>query len=197
MIINLPTAAATEETSRLQKIELIQPAAEKSAEIRRPEINIIVAAGTDNAIGRAGDLIWHISADLKRFKALTMGNAIIMGRKTWLSLPKGALPGRRNIVLSSNPAFPAIGADVFTSLIDALEAAKTEPGIFIIGGGEVYRQALPFAQNIYLTRIDDNCDNADAFFPELPADQWHLTEASETFETKNGLKYRFETWSRL
>ena len=193
---NLPNNEAVAESSRRQQIELIEPKDERSATVRRPGVSIIVAAGSDNASGRDGDLVWHISADLRRFKALTMGAAVIMGRKTWLSLPNGALPGRRNMVLSSNPALPAVGAEVFCSLADALEAARTEGDVFIIGGGQVYRQALPFADQVYLTRIESECPESDTFFPALDPGEWRLDEASETLATKNGLCYRFETWTR-
>ncbi|HBN46228.1 MAG TPA: dihydrofolate reductase [Prevotella sp.] len=159
-------------------------------------IAIIAAMGRNRAIGRDNRLPWAIPEDLARFKALTMGHPIIMGRKTWMSLPKGALPGRRNIVVSRAPLFTAPGAEVFASLADALRATVTDPLVFIIGGGEIYRQMMPLADTIHLTRIDADCPDADTFFPLPDEREWELAEASETHASADGIEYRFETWAR-
>nr|WP_301708473.1 dihydrofolate reductase [uncultured Duncaniella sp.] len=118
------------------------------------DITIIVAATRDMAIGNRGDLLYHISDDLKRFKSLTMGHPIIMGRKTFESFPKGALPGRRNIVVTRNISYTAPGIETASSVDDAVKMCEGAERAFIIGGGEIYRQALPVADCIELTLID-------------------------------------------
>ena len=130
-------------------------------------ISIIVAATRDMAIGRGGDLLYHISDDLKRFKSLTMGCPIIMGRKTFESFPKGALPGRRNIVITRNPAYSAPGVEVAPSVSVAIAMCEGAEHIYIIGGGEIYRQALPLADRLELTLIDAECPDADTRFPHI------------------------------
>ena len=115
-------------------------------------INIIVAATLDGAIGLRGDMLYYIRPDLQRFKALTTGHTVIMGRKTFESLPKGALPNRRNIVITRQTDFRAPGAELAHSLQEALNMAGGEE-IFIIGGESIYRAAMPLAQRLYLTQI--------------------------------------------
>lgn len=158
-------------------------------------INLIVAMGEDRAIGRGGDLIWHLREDLRHFKALTMGHAIVMGRKTWQSLPGGALPGRRNIVVSRNPAFEAPGAEVYPTLARALEEARrTDPDPFVIGGGTVYAAVLPHADVLYLTEVLASFPDADTRFPELEPTEWEVVESSEPdTDPRSGLRYRFKT----
>ena len=132
-------------------------------------ISIIAAVARNRAIGYENKLIYWLPNDLKRFKALTTGHTIIMGRNTFLSLPKGALPNRRNIVLTrSQKAFP--GCDVFASLEDALAHCNKDEDVYIIGGASVYRQALPLADRLCLTEINDTPEKADTFFP--PYDDW-------------------------
>ena len=126
-------------------------------------ISIIAAVDHRMAIGFQNKLLFWLPNDLKRFKALTTGNTIIMGRKTFESLPKGALPNRRNVVLSSNPATECPGAEVFTSLEDALKSCQEEEKVYIIGGASVYRQAMPLADELCLTEVDDTAPEADAF----------------------------------
>ena len=143
-------------------------------------ISIIVAIDRNNAIGADNKLIYWLPEDLKRFKKLTTGNTIIMGRKTFESLPKGALPNRRNIVLSRNAELQFPGADTFPSLKAALEDCRilAEQGredakeVFIIGGASVYRQVLPLADRLCLTEIDATSESADTFFPEFDRSQW-------------------------
>lgn len=141
-------------------------------------MNIIAAMTEDRAIGKDGRLPWHVPEDLARFKRLTMGHAIIMGRRTFQSLPGGALPGRRNIVLSHNGG--ALGADdtgcmIYGSLQAALAGcADAEP--FVIGGASVYARALPLASTLYLTIIDGVTPGADTFFPPIDRKQWLETE---------------------
>lgn len=119
-------------------------------------ISIIAAVDSRMAIGFQNKLLFRLPNDLKRFKALTTGNTIIMGRKTFESLPKGALPNRRNVVLSSNPAAECPGAEVFTSLEAALESCQAEEKVYIIGGASVYRQAISLADELCLTEVNDN-----------------------------------------
>lgn len=161
------------------------------------DVNIIVAAGKNGAIGRRGDLIWHISSDLKRFKSLTMGHPVIMGRKTWESLPKRPLPGRRNIVVSRNPSFIAPGADVVNSPEDAMKMVKGED-IFIMGGAQLYDAFFPLVTRVYLTEIDAPCSDADAFI-EFPLNPkiWHMTEVSEYQKTPDNVSYRYVTYERI
>lgn len=135
-------------------------------------ISIIVAINRNNGIGYKNELLYWLPNDLKRFKSLTTGHTIIMGRKTFESLPKGALPNRRNIVLSSRDVtFP--GAECFHSLQDALDACKGEEEIFIIGGASLYKEAMAVADCLYITEIEDAEKEADAFFPEISKEEWH------------------------
>ena len=142
-------------------------------------VSIIAAVANNRAIGYQNKLIYWLPNDLKRFKALTTGHTIIMGRNTFLSLPKGALPNRRNIVLSRS-AFSSIGeagrgsfpgCDVYPSLEDALQHCTNDEDIYIIGGASVYRQALPLADRLCLTEIDDTPAEADTYFPPYK-DEW-------------------------
>ncbi|MBM6993721.1 MAG: dihydrofolate reductase [Prevotella sp.] len=138
-------------------------------------ISIIVAIAKNRAIGFQGQMPWHLPEDLKHFKKLTLNHSIIMGRKTWESLPNGALPKRRNIVVSRSVE-KLEGGEVFSSLEDALEACKTEEEVFIIGGGTIYQQAMPLAHRIYLTSVDTVPAEADTFFPEIDERQWQQTK---------------------
>ncbi|MCC8036608.1 MAG: dihydrofolate reductase [Bacteroidales bacterium] len=166
-------------------------------------ISIIVALTTDRAIGKDGQLLYPISADLKRFKALTMGHPIIMGRHTYESLPNGPLPGRENIVLTkqtrnvSDPPAPNNGAlTIFPSLELAI-AHVADRDAFIIGGAKVYEQAMPLADRLYLTEILAERPDADAFFPEINPEEWTTVEQSATFtDPRSGVPYRFTTLER-
>lgn len=150
-------------------------------------ISIIAAVAKNRAIGFQNKLIYWLPNDLKRFKALTTGHTIIMGRNTFLSLPKGALPNRRNIVLSrSTKAFP--GCDVYPSLEEALAHCRQDEDIYIIGGASVYQQALPLADRLCLTEIDDTPAEADTFFPAY--DDWQ-EESRENHETDERHAYPY------
>lgn len=160
------------------------------------EVNMIVAAGRDGAIGRNSNLIWRISADLRRFKSLTIGHPVIMGRKTWESLPKRPLPARRNIVVSRNPEFTAPGAEVVASPEKAL-ATVTGESPFIMGGAELYNAFMPLVTRIFLTEIDEVCDNADAHIPfPLNTDEWEIEDKGEMETTPDGIAYRYVTYIR-
>ena len=153
-------------------------------------LSIIVAVASDGAIGRANDLLWHLPADLKRFKELTTGHTILMGRKTFESLPRGPLPNRRNIIISrSLPAQP--GAEVYPTIQQALEAWASDEEVFIIGGGEIYRQLLPNAEQIYLTRVQASFPDAEVFFPELDSTEW-IEEAREVYPRDERNEYDTE-----
>lgn len=128
-------------------------------------VSMIAAVGKNLELGKNNDLIWHFKEDMKFFKETTMGHPVIMGRKTFESLPK-VLPGRRNIVISSNAEYKADGAEVVTSVEDALKIAENEDA-FVIGGGKIYKEFLPYANNLYLTEIDADCKDADTFFPKF------------------------------
>lgn len=165
----------------------------------KPVVTIIVAVARDGAIGRRGDLLFHISDDLRRFKRLTMGHPIVMGRKTFESFPKGPLPGRTNIVVTRRRDYDGRGATVAGSLDEALKiAAAEETGrIFIIGGGEIYRQAFGIADALELTDIDASVTDADTFFPPVTDVDWELTEESEPMtDPKTGISYSFITYAR-
>ena len=141
------------------------------------EITLIAAASENNALGKDNKLIWHLSEDLKRFKRLTQGHAIIMGRKTFESMPR-ALPNRTNIVLTNNKDYQVKDAWVAHSIDEALRLTDGDPQPFIIGGGEVYKLFLPIADKIELTRVHSSFE-ADAFFPEVASTQWDLVEEEQ------------------
>ena len=130
-------------------------------------ISMIAAVGKNLELGKNNDLIWHFKEDMKFFKETTMGHPVIMGRKTFESLPK-ALPGRKNIVISANPEYKADGAEVVTSVEEAIKLAETEDtDAFVIGGGRIYNEFLPYADNLYLTEINAECPVADTYFPDF------------------------------
>ena len=135
-------------------------------------IALIAAIDRRRAIGYQNKLLYWLPNDMKRFKALTTGHTIVMGRRTFESLPKGALPNRRNIVLSTSPSLELPGAEVFRSLEEALAACRADEQVYIIGGASLYRQALPLADCLCLTEIDAEAPQADAFFPPVDAAVW-------------------------
>ena len=160
-----------------------------------PQITIIVALASDGAIGRRGDLLYHVSADLRRFKALTTGNTVVMGRKTFESLPKGALPDRRNIVISRDSAYCAAGADTYTSLDEAIASCAPDDKVFIIGGAQIYRLAMPLADELLVTRFDRTEPDADTFFPDIDEATWTLAESGKTeTDPKTGVGFRFDRY---
>lgn len=149
------------------------------------KIGIYVAIADNGVIGRDGDLPWRLSTDMKRFKATTMGKPVIAGRKTWESFPRRPLPGRKNIVVSRNADYVAEGAEVVTSLDAALRIAKdhlqTTPDVdevCILGGGQVYRQALPLADTLYVTHVLAKIDG-DTHFPAIDPQIWKRTHTEE------------------
>lgn len=160
-------------------------------------VSIIAALAENGAIGNRGELIYRIPADLKRFKMLTTGNTVVMGRKTFQSLPKGALPNRRNIVLTRNPEITFEGAECYGSFQEALENCDRDEKIYIIGGAEIYRQTLPFADELEITFIHDTPHEADTFFPAINYEEWEKTdEKPHTALTSDELSYTFTTFRR-
>jgi dihydrofolate reductase len=159
------------------------------------KISLIVAMSTNRVIGRAGELPWRLSADLRRFKRLTMGHAIIMGRRTFESIGR-ALPGRRSIVVSRQRGFSADGVQVATSPEEALRMVGEDSEVFFIGGAEIYRQALPLAGRLYLTRVNANVPG-DTYFPPLDLSNWRLVEASHhAADDKNEFDHSFLVFER-
>ncbi|HEV7913962.1 MAG TPA: dihydrofolate reductase [Albitalea sp.] len=159
----------------------------------RPLVSLIAAVARNGAIGKDNALLCHISDDLKFFKRTTLGSPVIMGRKTWDSIGR-PLPGRRNIVVTRNPQWRADGAERAGSLDEALALAAPQPKVFVIGGAELYAQALPLADELVLTEIDADLDG-DVFFPRFDRAAFSATP-SETHTSEQGLRYRWVTYSR-
>jgi dihydrofolate reductase len=157
-------------------------------------IAIVVAHSTNRVIGRDGGLPWRLPSDLRRFRELTRRATVVMGRRTFQSLPDAfrPLPERRNLVLSGDPQFRPAGAEVFGSLEQALAACEGD--CFVIGGEVTYRDVLPRCDRLYATEIDAEIDG-DAYFPELDAAQWNCVEDGEKI-VENELTFRFRTYER-
>lgn len=157
-------------------------------------ISIIAAVGKNLELGKDNDLIWHLPDDMRFFKATTKGHTVIMGRKTFLSLP-GLLPGRQHVVLTRNSTFKHDGVEVYNSISDILEKYGASPEEnFVIGGGKVYKAFLPYAKSIYLTHIDDSCDGAEVFFPKLDEAEYDISVISE-FEN-DGIKAKIVKYDK-
>lgn len=159
-------------------------------------LSIIVAISENWAIGKNNQLLWHLPADLKHFKEITTGNTIIMGRKTFDSIGK-PLPQRRSIVISRNPNLAIEGVEVVNSLQQAIAQCKDGEKAFIIGGAEIYHQAIPYVSTIHLTKVHQQYD-ADTFFPELNPDEWReIDTITYPADEKNNVAYTFSTLERL
>lgn len=160
------------------------------------KINIIVSVSENWVIGKDNKLLWKLSSDLKRFKDLTTGYPVIMGQKTFESLPKGALPNRTNIVLTLDPNFTAPNIITVYNIADALEKSKDFNEVFIIGGGMVYKQFLDYADYVYLTMVHTIIDG-DTTFPELLPDQWdQVDEEFKDKDDKNEYSHTYKTYKR-
>lgn len=158
-------------------------------------ITIIAATAQNNALGKDNKLIWHLSDDLKRFKSLTLDGHIIMGRKTFESLP-GILPKRKHIVITRNPEFQQEGVVVVQSLEQALEVVPSDEVAFVVGGGEIYAQTINITDKIELTRVHYNFE-ADTFFPEIDLDKWELVSSEfHPKDEKHQYDFTFETYLR-
>ena len=164
---------------------------------KEPMISIISAVAQNGAIGFENKLIYWLPNDLKRFKALTTGNTIIMGRRTFESLPKGALPNRRNIVLSRSGKpedFP--GCELFQSLNEALEQCSKEEDVYIIGGHSVYKEAMPIADRLCLTLVHDTPEKADTFFPDFSEGWKEVWREDHDIDEKHSQHYSFVDYVR-
>ena len=158
-------------------------------------LSLVVAAGERNEIGKAGKMPWHLPADLRHFKALTLGKPVIMGRRTFEAIGK-PLPLRRNIVVTRDSQYRATGCEAAHSFTEALVLAAGAPEIMVIGGGEIYREALPRAQRIYFTRVHAHFE-ADTFFPPLDPAEWRETAREDhAADEHNRFAYSFLTLER-
>ena len=142
-------------------------------------ISIIAAIAANGAIGANNNLLWRLPYDMKRFRELTTGHTVIMGRKTFESLSKGALPNRNNVVITRNTRFSFKNCETFSRLNDAINWYKHENEIFIIGGAILYEQAIHLADKLYITFVHHTFDDADAFFPAINEGDWILTESKD------------------
>ena len=159
-------------------------------------LSLIVAISENHVIGREGQLPWHLSADLKRFKKLTMGHHIVMGRKTYDSIGR-QLPGRTSVVLTRQTDWSVEGVLTATDLETALELAGDDEEVFIIGGSQIYQLALPLVERLYVTRVQASV-SGDTYFPEITSEQWQL-EQTDSFsaDEKNDHDYSFLVYSRI
>jgi dihydrofolate reductase len=153
-------------------------------------ISIIVAIAENFAIGKDNDLLFHLPEDLKRFKEITVGHSLIMGRNTLLSLPNWPLPKRRHIVITDKPDDDFPGCEVVFSIEEALEKVKDEPEAFVIGGGMVYRQFYPLAGKLYLTLVHQPFE-ADVYFPEIDFSEWEEISREDFYDERNGFHYSY------
>ncbi len=159
-------------------------------------LSIIVAIAKNSAIGKGNNLLCHISEDLKYFKKTTLNSPVIMGRKTWESLPKKPLPNRENIIISRNPNYKAEGGRLINSLDEAIALRNDERECFVIGGEEIYRALLPYCQRLYITQIDKEFE-ADTFFPTLDLNNWEEVSKSEThYDINQNIGFRFVVYKR-
>lgn len=159
-------------------------------------IHAIVAIDENGAIGRQGELLCHLPADMRHFKEVTMGNSIIMGRKTFESFPRRPLPGRQNIVITRDPKWAYPGVAVTHNLDEAIAAAQTDT-VFIIGGAQIYELAMPRVEVLHLTRIHARWASADVFFPRLDMSQWQeVSREHHVSDHRNAYEFDFITLKR-
>lgn len=154
----------------------------------RPRLSLVVAVARNGVIGVNGQLPWRLPEDLKRFKALTLGHTLVMGRKTHESIGR-LLPGRRTVIVSRNHAYRVEGATVVPSVEAAIEAAAGETEVFVVGGGEIYALALPLADRLLVTEVD-LAPEGDAFFPPVDRSRWREV-GREAMQTEDGVRYAF------
>ena len=169
---------------------------------KKPNLSIIVAQAENRAIGLNGDMPWHLSGDLKRFKALTMGHPVVMGRRTWESLPKRPLAGRQNIVFSQNEDFHPEGAEVVYSINDLLHfnfqfSTFNSDEVFIIGGGRIYNMLMPWANRLYITWVHKDFPEADTYFPVIDLSEFtKVNETERMVDEKSGLEFSYAEYDR-
>jgi len=162
----------------------------------KKQISIIVAVAEDYGIGKDNKLLWHISEDLKHFKQITSGHTVVMGKKTFESLPFKPLPKRKNIVITDVPNEVIEGCDMAYSINEAIEKMDTAEENFVMGGASIYRQFFGLADKLYVTRVHTKPE-ADTFFPEINESEWKLTETSESYtDPNNGLSFVFLKYLR-
>ena len=162
------------------------------------EIAIVVIVDEENGIGKDGNLLCHLPNDLKHFKKLTTGHTIIMGRRTYESLPKGALPNRTNIVITSDNEENYPGCIVARSVDEAISLSEDKEKVFIIGGGKIYNTTLHLANKLYLTRIHHVFDDADTFFPDIDFNNWKLIEEEKhKADDKHMYDYSFMSYTKV
>lgn len=160
-------------------------------------ISIIVAIAENYAIGKKGDLLCHMPTDMKHFKDITSGKTVMMGERTFFSLPKHPLPNRRNIVLTDVAGKTFEGAEAVYSIDEMVKCIQGEEEAFVLGGGMVYRQMMPLADKLYITHIHHSWEDADTFFPEIKESEWKLLNAEHHFaDEKNPYNYTFATYGR-
>lgn len=161
-------------------------------------LSLIVAISENNAIGKAGDLLCHLPNDLKHFKELTTGATVVMGKKTFFSLPRRPLPNRRNIVLTRDTAFAYDNTEVAHSIHELQSMLQTNERVFIIGGGEVYKQFMPLADELHITHIHHIWEDADTFFPQIDPTIWRCTsEERNNPDEKHAFAYTFATYKKI
>lgn len=159
-------------------------------------ISIIAAVSDDLGIGKNNELLWHIPEDLKRFKKLTIGKSVIMGKKTWESLPRKPLSGRKNIVMTDIPDEIINCAIAAYSIEDAVRKSDKYEEVFVIGGGSIYRQFMPVADRLYITHVHKKAP-ADIFFPEIDPGKWKVIERKECIsEDENRIPYSYVIYER-
>ena len=159
-------------------------------------LSIIVAIAENMAIGKDNDLLWHIPSDLKRFKQIPSGHTVVMGKRTWFSLPKRPLPNRRNLVITDLPGEHFEGCEMAWSIEDAIAKCPQNEESFIIGGASVYRQFLPHCDRLYLTRVHRPFEG-DVFFPQIESPEWELKSKEDIpFDDAIGFSYSYEVYDR-
>lgn len=159
-------------------------------------ISIIVAIASNYAIGKDNDLLWHISDDLKRFKRITSGHTVVMGKNTFYSLPFRPLPKRKNIVLTDKVGEQIEGCEMAYSINNSIELMDSDSENFVMGGGSIYEQFMPIANKLYITRVHKDFD-ADTFFPKIDLNIWELIESTDMeAEKEGGFKFTYEVYTR-
>lgn len=159
----------------------------------KPTINMIAAVGKNGEIGRKGEIPWRIPSDFKYFKDKTLGHTIVMGRKTWMSLPNRPLKDRRNIVISTT-GIGLYGVETYTSLAAAIDACRVEKELWIIGGERLYEEGLKFASAVFLTEVMDVFPDADAFFPMKKLQKNFLAKDATPLFVENGFTFCHSRW---
>ncbi|MFW5699283.1 MAG: dihydrofolate reductase [Bacteroidota bacterium] len=162
-----------------------------------PIISIVVALAENNAIGKDNDLLWHLPNDLKRFKSITSGHPVVMGRKTYLSLPGGPLKNRENIILTTNKTLNYEGCTMANTVEQVLDITKGHAEVFILGGAKVYKEFLPHTDKLYLTRVHAIFEEADTFFPEFDDSAFkEIENIRYPSDEKHAYPYSFITLKR-